>query len=180
MRCRLLAAVVLCASALVARTAHAQCTANATTATTTTSLSLSLCMHVNDVLLLTIDANSSLLGTPKMVNYGPLATYASSATPLAALSTRAITVTANRAYDLSISAPQATFGPSGVNKPIGDIQWKVDAGAFLPIGTTATSFGLAGATGTSSATLSFRSRWAFERDVPGSYSTTIVLTLSAR
>lgn len=180
MRSRYLAAVMLGAGALIARPAYAQCSASAVTVSNATSASLSLCMQVSDVLLLTIDANSSSLGTPKMVNYGPLATYTTSATPLAALASRTIAITANRAYDLSISAPQATFGPSGVNKPIGDIQWRVGAGAFLPMSTTATSLGLAGTAGTTAPTLSFQSRWAFERDVPGSYSTTIVLTLSAR
>lgn len=180
MRCRYLAIALLGAGALIARPAHAQCSPGAITVTNTTSTTLSLCMQVKDVLLLTVDGNSSSLGIPKLLNYGPLATYTTSASPLAALASRSITVTANRAYDLSIAAAQSTFGPSGVNKPVGDIQWRVGAGAFAPISTTATSLGLTGTAGTASSTISFQSRWAFERDVPGSYSTTVVLTLSAR
>ena len=180
MRCRPFVTVLLGAVVLMARPAQAQCAANATTSSNVTSASLTVCMHVRDVLLLTMGANSTGLSNPALANYGPLATYVTAATPLAAATTPAISVTANRAYEVSIAAPLATFGPSGVNKPIGDIQWRLGAGAFSPLSTTAASLALPGTAGTTTSTLAFRSRWAFERDKPGAYSTTIVLTLSAR
>lgn len=175
-----LASLAFIASLLMASRAEAQCVANATTISSTATPSITLCMQVRDVLMLGIDANGTSLGVPSLVNYGALATYATNATPLDATATRTVSVTANRPYEVAISSTQPTFGPSGVNKPVSDVQWRVGTGSYQSLSTTATSLGLAGTAGTASAALAFRSRWAFERDRPGVYSTTVVLTLSAR
>ena len=67
MRCRNLVTVLVGAGVLMARPAQAQCSANATTSSNVTSASLTLCMHVRDVLLLTMGANSTGLGSPAIL-----------------------------------------------------------------------------------------------------------------
>lgn len=135
---------------------------------------------VNDILLLTVDNGPTSLGNPMAVNYGPLANY-SGATPLAATSTRTVKVVANRAHQVTISST-ANFGsaPAGVTKPAADVEWKKTGGSFAALSTTGAAV-ITGTEGTpdTNTALSFQSRWAFERDVPGPYALTVTLTLAA-
>ena len=137
---------------------------------------------VNDILLLTVSSSSTGLGNPTSVNYGALSGNAYlTATPLAAAAGPNVKVVANRAFEVSITAPATMTAPAGVTKPAGDVEWKTAAGAFAPLGTTA-ALVLNNATGTVGldTNLSFQSRWAYERDVPGSYSMILTLTLAAK
>jgi hypothetical protein len=136
---------------------------------------------VNDILQLTLNSSSTNLGNPTIANYGPLATYASAATPLPASAGPNVKIVANRAYELSIAATTATFGPSGVNKPSTDVEWTKVGGTYAGLSTGAAQV-LASTQGTADTNtdLSFRSRWAFERDVPGAYTLTLQLTLAAK
>ncbi len=141
---------------------------------------------VSDILLLNITTGSTNLGAPTTANYGALAGNAYlTATPLAASAGPVVKVVANRAYEVSLTS-EANFStaPAGVTKPAGDVQWKNSTGSFVALTTTAGpgSIVLSGATGTAdtNTALSFRSRWAFERDLPGNYAMTLTLTLAAK
>ncbi len=158
------------------RVASAQCSSNQSSGNT-----IVLCMNVRDVLLMTLSTSTSSLGTPKLVNYGAQSSYLSTATPLAATGPD-VTIVANRAYEVTIAAAQATFAtaPAGVSKPTSDVQWIKSGGAATSLSTTGASLATGTAGTAPSFQLSFQSRWAFERDKPGSYSTTITLTLAAK
>ncbi len=140
---------------------------------------------VNDILLLTVSTASTGLGNPTSVNYGARALNAYlTATPLAASAGPNVKVVANRAYEVSIAASTANFGtaPGGVSKPAGDVEWMKTSGAFAALSNTTPAVVLTSTTGTvdTNTNLSYQSRWAFERDVPGSYSLTLSLTLAAK
>lgn len=139
---------------------------------------------VNDILLLTVSTASTGLGNPTSTNYGALAANAYlTAAPLGASAGPNVKVVANRAYDVSIASTTANFGtaPAGVSKPAGDVEWKKTAGTMAPLSTTGASI-ISSTSGTvnTNTDLSFQSRWAFERDVPGGYSLVLQLTLAAK
>lgn len=139
---------------------------------------------VNDILLLTVTTNATPLGNPTSVNYGALAANAYlTATPLAANAGPNVKVVSNRAYQVSIASATANFGsaPGSVAKPAGDVEWKNLTTVMAPLSTTAATV-LTSTTGTvnTNTDLSFQSRWAFERDIPGTYALTLSITLAAK
>ncbi len=156
---------------------------------TACSQSHTLTSTVNDILRLTVSTTTTGLGTPLSTNYGAAADYLTTATPLSAATGPNVKVVANRPYEISIAAAAATFtttpyaGFAGsVNKPTSDVQWGKGASpTFVALSTSAASV-FAGSTGTADTNtgLSFRSRWNYERDVPGDYSMTVTLTLAAK
>lgn len=138
---------------------------------------------VNDILLLTVSTSTTGLGNPTTMNYGALAGNAYlAATPLAAAAGPNVKVVANRAYAVSIAASTPTFGPLGVNKPASDVEWMATGGSMAALTTGTGAVVFQGSTGTvdTNKDLSFQSRWAYERDVPGAYSLTLTLTLAAK
>ncbi len=151
---------------------------------TATSQQHTVSTTVNDILLLTVSTAATGLGNPTSVNYGALASNGYlAATALPAAAGPNVKVVANRAFEVSIASTLANFNsaPAGVSKPAGDVEWKTTVGTFAPLGTTA-ALVLNNTTGTVGldTNLSFQSRWAYERDVPGSYSMTLTLTLAAK
>lgn len=163
--------------------AFAQCPTTATATGTVSSASVTICMQVKDVLRITYTSSSTALNSPTKVNYGAVAAnaYLTSATPLAASAGPTLSVVANRGYQITVAAATANFStaPSGVTKPSSDIQWKSSSTSFVALTTSgaAALTGVAALTATST-TLSFQTRWAFERDKPGSYSTGVLITLA--
>lgn len=145
---------------------------------------VTLTTTVNDILLLTVGTPAFGLGNPTSVNYGAEASnaYLTSATPLLAATTSTVSVTANRAFEVSIGSPTSfSTSPSGVSKPTSDVQWRKGVVAFAAL-TTGGAVVMSKAAGTTvdSETLSFQSRWAFERDKPGTYELVVTLTLAAK
>ncbi|GLC27059.1 hypothetical protein [Roseisolibacter agri] len=180
------AAVALTAVSAVSVQAQSTCgpdgTGNLAVNATACSQNHVVSTTVNDILQLTVSTGTTGLGNPTIANYGALAGNAYlSATPLAASAGPNVKVVANRAYQVSIAATTATFGPGTVNKPASDVEWTKTSGTFAALGTSGAEI-IAGTTGTvnTNTDLSFRSRWAFERDLPGEYSLTLQLTLAAK
>ncbi len=139
---------------------------------------------VNDILLLTVTSstpNATALGNPTSVNYAPQATIGT-ATPLPALTSPNVKVVANKAFQVSIAAATANFtGTGAANKPAGDVEWAQSnaPAAFLALSTTGAPVMSGTGTPDTNRNLTFQSRWAFERDVPGTYSLVVTLTLAA-
>ncbi len=150
---------------------------------------VSACVHthtlsttVNDILLLTVSTDATGLGNPTSVNYAPGATIGT-ATPLAAVASPNVKVVANKAFQVSIAAATTNFAvaPGTVVKPASDVQWGQagTSGSFLGL-TTAGAAVMSGiGTPDTNVNLTFQSRWAFERDVPGVYTLAVTLTLAA-
>ena len=140
---------------------------------------------VNDILLLTVTSsipNATALGTPTSANYAPELTIGS-ATPLVAATSPNVKVVANKAFQVSIAAATTNFSvaPATVSKPASDVEWAQSGtpGAFLGL-TTAGATVMSGiGTPDTNRNLTFQSRWAFERDKPGSYTLVVTLTLAA-
>ena len=141
---------------------------------------------VTDILLLTVTSttpNATALGTPLTVNYAPEATIGS-ATPLIAGTSPSVKVVANKAFQVSIAAATTNFSvaPGTVAKPASDVQWSQSNASTTFLGlTTIGAPVMSGTNGTAEAirSLIFQSRWAFERDKPGSYALVVTLTLAA-
>jgi hypothetical protein len=94
------------------------------------------------------------------------------------------TVKANRPWNLTIAAQAATWtGTNGgrADKAAGDLQWKVGAGSFASLSTTAGNvYGSSqGASGNASTAFLYRTLWSYAADVPGDYALTVVYTLTA-
>ena len=181
----IVASAALTLSATGARAQTTTCpdgTGNLPALATACSHTHTLSTTVNDILLLTVSANATGLGNPTSANYAPLATP-SSATPLSAVATPNVKVVANRAFQVSIAAATTNFStaPTGVTKPAGDVEWAQSNAAtvFLSLASTGATVMSGIGTPDTNRNLSFRSRWAFERDVPGAYSIQVTLTLAA-
>lgn len=178
-------------TALSATSAQAQTTAcpdgtgNLSAGATACTHTHTLSSTVNDILLLTVTsstANATALGTPTSVNYAPQATIGS-ATPLVAATMPNVKVVANKAFQVSIASTTLNFAaPSGVTKPASDVEWAQSnaPAAFLGLGLTGAPVMSGIGTPNTNRDLTFRSRWAFERDVPGAYSLIVTLTLAAQ
>jgi hypothetical protein len=171
--------IVLFASlALFASTASAQAT-------------LTIRLPVKDVMSLDAGSSSVTFPTPDAAAYD--------GTTLPVTSGLALTVRSNRKWKVTLSSTaNFNFTNSGSNtftspaKPATDVQWSTSASPFAASGTLgltggSVSFTGAGLTGTATsydpigaatATVYFRSAWSYVRDVPGTYTLQINVTLS--
>ena len=136
-------------------------------------------MPVSDVIRITASPSIVDLGSPTLGDFttgyrdviGPAST---------------IVVKANRAFQVQISGTSATFGYTGslANplKPATDLQWATSqAGLSSAPNDFSSVMTLMSGTATASASTSlyFRTAWVITRDVPGTYSFAVSLTLSA-
>jgi hypothetical protein len=168
-RACLLALAIL---ALTTRQARAQLGCSGATCT------VEITMPVSDVLRLSLNTSSVALGSPVEADFQ--AGYRD-------VNGTAVNVTAksNRAFTVQLSSVTPTFSYSGTlanpNKPASDLWWATSAGGLATttntFGTT-TTFLSQGATSVT-APLFLRTLWSFATDVPGTYSLTIRLTISA-
>jgi hypothetical protein len=135
-------------------------------------------MPVSDVLRLSLSASSVALGNPVESDFQ--AGYRN-------VSGGAVNVTAksNRAFSVQLSSVTPTFSYSGTlanpNKAASDLLWATSAGGLA---TTTNTFGatttfLSRGAGSITSPLFLRTLWSFATDVPGTYSLTVRLTLSA-
>jgi hypothetical protein len=93
------------------------------------------------------------------------------------------TVKSNRPWNLTIAAQAAVWtGANGgrATKPAGDLQWKVGAGSFAGLTTSAADVltSQPASAGTPTA-FSYRTLWAYTADTPGDYSLVVVYTVTA-
>ncbi len=96
-----------------------------------------------------------------------------------------LTIKANAAWNVTLRGTQAIWtaspSPARANKPVGDLQWALAAGGpFVNMTTTAATLtsGAAASAGTT-VSLSFRVKYAWLLDTPGSYSLPLQLTITA-
>jgi hypothetical protein len=171
-------AATIAALAFVAKPAAAQTT-------------LTIRLPVKDVM--SLDASSSALVFPSP----NAAAYDQSAIPVSSGLT--LTVRSNRKWKVTLSsAANFTFANTGSNtfanpaKPASDVSWGTTTTPFSSSGTLGltggsvpfTGTGLSGAPtsynpiGAATATVFFRPTWSYVRDVPGTYTLVVNLTLS--
>lgn len=176
MRFYALASAVGAAALFSASSLAAQGTCTTTPSCTVTNTASAT---VNTVARLTLDANTTDLGTPVEADFtagfkdavGPVATVISNAP---------WTVTVYRANSNSqYFASTSTY----VTKPTSDLQWDVVAGGTTHnAGTSAALVFASNPTGaptpTSSQATFYRTNWSFALDTPGTYTLVVNYTLS--
>lgn len=146
------------------------CTTNGCTITNTASAT------VGDILKLSLNtAAPTDLGTPTAADFD--AGYMDAAGPTA-------TVKANRPWSVAVSGAAASFTYTGAladpNKPATDLKWGTAAGTYPnDMGSSAVLFSGASGTAGSSQQVFYRTLFAYDKDVPGTYSLTVNFTLSA-
>ena len=142
------------------------------------SCTVEITMPVSDVLRLSLSASSVALGSPVEADFQ--AGYRD-------VNGTAVNVTAksNRPFTVQLSSVTPAFSYSGTltnpNKPASHLLWATSAGA---LSTTTNNFGstltfLSQNAGSITSPLFLRTFWSFANDVPGTYSLTVRLTMSA-
>lgn len=135
-------------------------------------------MPVTDVVRLTLSSTSVALGAPSESDYA--AGYRDVAGAAVNVSAKS-----NRAIQVQVNGTTPAFGYLGAladpAKPAADLLWSTSAAG---LGSTTTHMGatatlLNRGAGTITVPLFLRTRWDFTRDVPGTYSLGIRLTVSA-
>lgn len=158
---------------LAARPAAAQlgCSGN--------SCTVEIRMPTVDVMRISVSTSSVSLGTPGEADYTAGFRDVAGAAVTA-------TVKANRAYQVQVSGATPTFTYSGKfanpNKPASELKWATTqgglAGTSNHMGTSAVLLNNKPG-GPLQASLYLRTLWNFQRDVPGAYSMSVRLTVSA-
>ncbi|HUF26634.1 MAG TPA: hypothetical protein VMM18_06605 [Gemmatimonadaceae bacterium] len=99
----------------------------------------------------------------------------------------AITISANTAWAISISAGNATWGASNTlpgisarpDKPAGDLLWSLDGAAYTPLAISAMQLGSGGATNAAVLTIDYRVLYSLTLDTPGMYEMVVLLTVTS-
>jgi hypothetical protein len=167
-----------------ARQAHAQtCSVSTSTRPSSVQCTVSVTMNTSDILKLTLTSTSAALGTPTETDFTNGFRDVTGAITSA-------TVKANRAFRLQVVGNTAnfTFTNSGgnsfanPNKPASDLIWATTQAGLTAstnnMGTAATLISQGGTPGVSQS-IFFRTKWQFNRDVPGTYALVVNFTLSA-
>lgn len=171
----------LLALALAGRGAAAQsCTASLSAGSGTCSTaSIAASLTIGNVVQLSVSATSTALTSPGIADYN--AGFVADAGPTA-------TMLCNGPCRLQISAATATWAgtttvvsaPARANKPATDLTWSTSAGGpFTGLTTTPVTVQSLPATAGSSASLFYRTLYAWNVDTPGNYSLTVVFTLAS-
>lgn len=136
-------------------------------------------LPVSDVMRLTVSQTSVSLGAPTIADFAAGYRDINGAAAV-------VTVKANRAFQVQLVGTTSAFAYSGafVNpvKLASDLKWATSqAGLSSSSNTAATSltFINQSASGTANQSLFLRTRWSFSRDLPGTYSIVLSLTISA-
>jgi len=163
---------------IVSATSLAQnCTANGAPANCGVPGSVS--MIAGRVVRLQMSAGSTALTAPTTADFD--AGFNSTTGPT-------LTVSANAAWTLHIRAASAVWtatntsptAPARTNKPAGDLKWStVSTGGFAALTTSDASLFGGSATASNATTLYFQTLYDWALDTPGSYSLSIVLTLTS-
>ncbi len=168
--------IAACSIALPFR-AGAQCTANGAPASCNLSGNVSL--TTGRVVRLQVNAGSTSLAAPTPADFD--AGYNSTTGPT-------LTVSANAPWMLQVRASSASWtavntspgAPARTNKPAADLKWGTSAaGPFSALNTSDATLVSGSATASNATTLYFQTLYNWTSDTPGSYSLTVVLTLTA-
>lgn len=169
---RLLCALPL----LIALPLHAQtsCLANPASCSTATG-TVQVSITIGRAFQLNIAPATTNLAVPTPAIYD--AGYAATTGPTA-------TIRANAAWTLGISALAGTWSATGpdanTSKQSTDLQWATSSsGPFTGVTTTAAPVANNNATASSAIPLYYRTLWSWARDGAGTYSLTVVFTISS-
>ncbi len=137
---------------------------------------VSLSITTPSLMRITVSSGSAALGTPTVTDFA--AGFNTAAGPT-------VTVWANQAFHVSVVGAASTFTYAGSltnpNKPASDLQWATVSGSTYPnnMSAAANLFPLnSGPGGPLSQQLFFKTLWSFTKDVPGTYSLVVSLTVS--
>ena len=157
--------------------AHAQCTASG--ALDSCGVPASVSMTAGRVVQLQMTAGSTALTPPTTADFD--AGFNVTSGP-------SFTVRANAAWTLQVRSSSAVWtatntapgAPARTNKPAGDLQWSTASnGAFTALTIGDVTLFSGAATASNATTLYFRTVYNWALDTPGSYSLSLVLTLTA-
>ncbi len=144
----------------------------------TCSVTTSTSMTAGTVMQLTLSSTSTLLTAPSSASYD--LGYVADNGPTA-------TVKSNRPWKLQVSASTAVWSaastepgvPARGAKPAADLTWSSAAGGpFTALTMAATDAALGNATGGAGVAFFYRTLYDWALDTPGSYSLTVVFTLT--
>jgi len=157
--------------------AGAQCTANGAPASCGVPGSVS--MTAGRVVRLQVSAGSTALTAPTPADFDGGFNATTGPT---------LTVSANATWTLSLRASAAVWtafntspgAPARTNKPAGDLKWSTASnGSFNALSITDVNLVTGSATASNATTLYFQTLYNWTLDTPGSYSLSIVLTLTS-
>ena len=170
-------AVITAATGVIPAAVRAQCAA--TGAPASCGVPGSVSMTAGRVVRLQMSPGSTSLTAPTPADFD--AGFNSTTGPT-------LTVSANAAWTLQIRAAAATWtatntspgAPARTNKPAADLKWSTaSGGSFVALTTSDASLVAGPATASSATTLFFQTLYSWTLDTPGSYSMSIVLTLTS-
>ncbi len=184
--CRVAAAVL--AIAVSSATAGAQCASVPTTLQTSTgTLNAALCMRIQDVLVLQVTNTLSAPANLTSAQFSAASASAATATYVPYGGKVALSVSANRAFSVTVSG--AFTGPG--TKAASDAIWSTTQNVF-----TNTARNVSAANAESNRTIAFSgtqpansawlqdvffaSRWTYETDRSGAYNLALTFTLAAK
>jgi hypothetical protein len=139
----------------------------------------SVSMTAGRVVRLQVSAGATLLTAPTPADFD--AGFNTTTGPT-------FTVSANAPWTLSLRASSALWtatntspgAPARTTKPAADLKWsKTSNGTFVPLTTTDVTLVSGIATASNATNLFFQTLYNWTLDTPGSYSLTVVLTLTA-
>jgi hypothetical protein len=169
--------LVMAALVVAAAGADAQCTASGSPASCGQPGSVS--MTAGRVVRLQMSAGATSLTAPTTSDFD--AGFNATTGPT-------LTVSANAAWTLHIRAASASWTATNtmpgvaarVNKPAGDLKWSTaSAGTFSALSASDATLVSGSATASNATTLYFQTLYDWSLDTPGSYSLSIVLTLTS-
>ena len=169
--------VTLTAAWLTPVSVTAQCTASGAPANCIVPGSVS--MTAGRVVRLQMSAGSTPLTAPSPADFD--AGFNSTTGPT-------LTISANAPWTLHVRAASAVWtatntspgAPARANKPPGDLRWSTQSnGTYAPLTTSDASLVNGSATASSATTLYFQTLYDWTLDTPGSYSLSVVLTLTS-
>lgn len=136
-------------------------------------------LPVSDVMRLSVSQTSVSLGAPTIADFTAGYRDINGAAAV-------VTVKANRAFQVQLVGTTSTFAYSGTFanpvKPASDLTWATSQAGLSSSGNTAATsltFIDQSASGSANQSLFLRTMWSFARDVPGTYSIVLSLTISA-
>jgi hypothetical protein len=140
----------------------------------TCTQAVTLNVQVPTILRLVVDAPTTVVAAATEAGYDR--GYEVTAGPTA-------TVKSNVPWRLDISATQETWTPTGAgaraDKPATDLSWSaLSDGKYTPMGTTP-AVAATGRPGRTAVPLTYRTKFSYEQDSPGSYQIVVKLTLAA-
>jgi hypothetical protein len=175
---RALAALALCLALAGPLRAQSNCTETGPTCTTASG-TLMINITIGRALFLTVTPSMTALTSPTTAHYD--AGFAETTGPTTAIRSNAPWVLAVSAASAVWSATNTQTQPARTNKPAEDLLWATSPGGpFVPLTISPASVASGNAsTGTTAASLFYRTLYSWALDTPGEYSLQVVFTISS-